>query len=57
MEYSILPETNSLPLKTDPMEKEIPIGNHHLFGVYVSLRECKFPCPLFLPETNELKPE
>ena len=57
IEYSILPETNSLPLKIDPMEKEIPIGNHHFWGLYVSLRECKFASPLFLPETNKLKPE
>ena len=23
------PETNTSPLKIDPFEKEIPIGNHH----------------------------
>ena len=36
-----LPETNSWPLKIDPLEKEIPIGNHHFRG-YVSFRECIF---------------
>ena len=58
MEYSILPETNSLPPENRPHGKGDSYWKPAFFwGLYVSLRECKFTSPLFLPETNELKPE
>ena len=34
----ILPETNIAP-ENRPLEKEIPIGNHHFYGQAVSFRE------------------
>ena len=37
-----LPETNIAP-ENRPLEKEIPIGNHHFQGRAVSFRECKIP--------------
>ena len=36
--FGTLPETNIAP-ENRPLEKEIPIGNHHFEG-YVSFREC-----------------
>ena len=40
-ETNIAPETNRVP-ETTPLEKEIPIGNHHFHGRTVSFRECRF---------------
>ena len=34
-----LPETNIAPENGGPLEKEIPIGNHHFQGRTVSFRE------------------
>ena len=36
-----LPKTNMAP-ENRPLEKELPIGNHHFQGQTVSFRECKF---------------
>ena len=38
--WNTLPETNIAP-ENRPLEKEIPIGNHHFWG-YVSFRECRY---------------
>ena len=36
-----LPETDMAP-ENNPLEKEIPIGNHHFLGaIYVSFRDCR----------------
>ena len=40
---STLPETNMAP-ENNPLEKEIPIGNHRFRG-YVSFRECNIDRP------------
>ena len=35
-----LPETTNIAPENRPLEKEIPIGNHHFQGRAVSFREC-----------------
>ena len=44
-----LPETNVAP-ENRPLEKEIPIGNHHIFKCYVSFREGIFLFDIFADE-------
>ncbi len=40
LKWTTLPETNIFAPENRPLEKEIPIGNHHFQGRTLSFREC-----------------
>ena len=46
LKSSTLPETNMAPERVHPLEKEIPIGNHHFLGEGKELFCCQFALPI-----------